>query len=123
MHAHERLDAWLRCRELTLAVYRLTQNWPKSELYGLISQVRRASVSAETNIAEGAAKRGPREFRRYLDISLGSLAEVASLLSLARDLEIVTAEQWTQIDPIHARAGKVTWFLYKSIRDRAKKTA
>lgn len=119
MHAHERLDAWLRCRELTIAVYRLTGDWPRSELYGLVSQVRRAAVSAETNIAEGAAKRGGREFRRYLDISLGSLAEIRSLLSLARDLAFMTSEQWSAVEEIHNRAGKVTWFLYKGVRDRA----
>lgn len=67
-------------------MYAGTADWPKSELYGLVSQIRRAAVSAEANIAEGAAKRGRRELRRFLDISLGSLAEVACLLRIAVDL-------------------------------------
>jgi four helix bundle protein len=85
MMPYERLDAWNRCHELVLKVYAVTRDWPRYEQYGLISQVRRAAVSAATNIAEGGAKRGPREFRRYLDISLGSLSEVSYLLRLARD--------------------------------------
>jgi four helix bundle protein len=116
MHAHERLDAWRLCRELTIAVYRMTQHWPRHEMFGLISQVRRAAVSAETNIAEGAAKRGPREFRRFLDISNGSLAEVASLLSLARDLAYLTPDAWKEVEETRDRAGRVTWLLYKSIK-------
>jgi four helix bundle protein len=122
MHAHERLDAWHRCRELTIAVYRVTQRWPKHETFGLTSQVRRAAVSAETNIAEGAAKRGPREFRRFLDISNGSLAEVASLLSLARDLTYLTQEGWTEIEALRDRAGRVTWLLYRSIKENTTRS-
>jgi four helix bundle protein len=55
MFAFERLDAWNRCHELTLLIYRVTGAWPSSERYGLTSQVRRAAISAEANIAEGAA--------------------------------------------------------------------
>src|ERR1700732_1371898 len=78
--AHERLKAWELCHELSLAVYRSTERWPVQERYGLTSQIRRAVVSAPTNIAEGAAKHGPSEFRRYLDIAMGSLAETSYLL-------------------------------------------
>jgi four helix bundle protein len=86
MLGHERLRAWELSYEFALAVYRCTEQWPKQERYGLTSQIRRAAVSVTTNIAEGAAKRGNREFRRYLDIALGSVAEVACLLKLAKDL-------------------------------------
>ncbi|MDH4348180.1 MAG: four helix bundle protein, partial [Gemmatimonadota bacterium] len=86
MFPFERLEAWRGCHELTLAVYSVTNTWPRHEQYGLISQSRRAAASAATNIAEGSAKRGPAEFRRYLDIVLGSLSELAYLLMLARDL-------------------------------------
>ena len=62
--AFERLTAWQACYRLALEIYCKTAPWPKHELYGLTSQVRRAAYSAAANIAEGAAKRGPREFRR-----------------------------------------------------------
>ena len=118
MCAFERLDAWHRCHELSLAVYRMTSNWPSVERFGLISQVRRATVSAEANIAEGSAKRGRAEFRRYLDISLGSLSELACLLRLASDLGILSTRDQKEVDKIREAASKLTWQLYKSMGPR-----
>jgi four helix bundle protein len=118
MFAFERFDAWHRCHELTLSIYGSTLKWPKSELYGLVSQVRRAAVSAEANIAEGAAKRGRREFRRYLDISLGSLSEVACLLRIARDLGYLSAAEAAELDVVRTAASKLTWRLTQSVTDR-----
>jgi len=66
-------------------------------------------------IAEGCAKKGPKEFRRYLDISLGSLSELSYTLMLARDLKILSQEDWARLDDIHRRAGCMTWLLYKSL--------
>jgi four helix bundle protein len=88
---YERFEAWKVSHELALAVYAATRGWPRSELYGLTSQLRRAALSAPTNIAEGSAKRGPAEFRRFLDYSLGSLSELAYLLRFARDGQFLTA--------------------------------
>lgn len=115
MTPFERLDAWHRCHELTLAVYAGTADWPKSELYGLVSQIRRAAVSAEANIAEGAAKRGRREFRRFLDISLGSLAEVACLLRIAADLGYLNGAGSDTLHQTRERASQVTWRLYQAM--------
>ncbi len=70
MMPYERLTAWAKCHELTLAIYRATESWPKQETYGLISQARRAAYSAAANMAEGAARQGAREYRRFLDLSL-----------------------------------------------------
>src|SRR5882762_312390 len=77
MMPYQRLNAWRSCHQLALATYRITQSFPKYELYGITSQMRRAAFSAPANIAEGSAKRGPREFRRFLDIPLGSFAELS----------------------------------------------
>jgi four helix bundle protein len=115
MAIYERLKAWERCHELCLAVYSATNTWPITERYGLISQARRAAHSAPANIAEGCAKQGPREFRRYLDISLGSLSELSYTLLLARDLTILPQEQWLGLDEMHRKAGGMTWLLYKSL--------
>jgi four helix bundle protein len=116
MMPYEKREAWKRCHELVLAVYAATQAWPRSELYGLTSQVRRASVSAATNIAEGAAKRGAREFRRYLDISLGSLSEVSYLLRLARELGYSSDETAAKLEITRTKASRVTWKLYSSMK-------
>jgi four helix bundle protein len=112
---HERLKSWLACHELTLAVYRLTRNWPAREQYGLTSQARRAAYSASANIAEGSAKRGAREFRRFLDMSLGSLAELSYVLLLARELGYLKSEDWGEIEALRDHAGRLTWGLYRAI--------
>src|SRR5215510_10206102 len=115
MMPYERLHAWKACDDLTVAVYKVTRAFPREELYGLTSQARRAAVSAAANIAEGSAKRGPREFRRYLDISIGSLSELSFVLRLARDLEYLSPETWNRLDELRRRAGFLTWQLYRSL--------
>lgn len=94
MKPHERFVAWRHCHRLTLLTYRLTQTFPKSELYGITAQMRRAASSAAANIVEGCAKRGSTEFRRFLDIALGSLAELSYFALLARDLKFLSTEDW-----------------------------
>jgi four helix bundle protein len=119
MPSHERFQAWKLCHELAVAVYRHTQMWPTQERYGLTSQIRRAAVSAAANLAEGAAKRGRREFRRYTDISLGSLGETSYLLMLARDLDLITPEVWEELEDLRKRAGGLTWRLARSLQESA----
>ena len=77
MMAYEGLRAWRAAHQLAVAVYKVTRSFPKSELYGMTSQLRRAALSIPANIAEGSAKRGTREFRRFLDIAVWSFAEVS----------------------------------------------
>ncbi|MGZ8392864.1 MAG: four helix bundle protein [Gemmatimonadales bacterium] len=119
---HERLKSWAACHELALAMYRLTKDWPANERYGLTSQARRASYSASANIADGSAKRGAREFRRYLDISLGSLSELSYILLLARDLGYLKAEAWGEIETLRDHAGRLTWGLYRAVDCKSSQT-
>ncbi len=116
MKRYKNLIAWQRCHELALAIYRATEIWPATERYGLTAQIRRAAASAPTNIAEGSAKRGKAEFRRFLDISLGSLSEVSYQLELARDLGFLREADWQAIEAARDAAGRVTWLLYRSLR-------
>ena len=118
MKPYRRLDAWRACHELVLAVYKITTGFPQSELYGLTSQIRRAAMSAPLNIAEGSAKRGPREFRRYLDIALGSLSELSYAFIMARDLEYVSDDEWKSIESLSDVAGRLTWRLYEPMAKR-----
>jgi four helix bundle protein len=113
---YEKLAAWERCHELALAVRKQTSSW--SEDRALSGQLRRASFSAAANIVEGCTKRGPTEFRRYLDISLGSLAEVEYGLRFAVDAKILQQTDWEVIDVARRRAQGTTRLLYKAICKR-----
>ena len=117
---HEKLKSWSACHDLALKVYQFTRAWPRQEEYGLIAQARRAAYSAAANIAEGAAKRGNAEFRRFLDISLGSLSELSYILLLARDLSYLKAEEWGEIEAVRDHAGRLTWGLYRSVNGRKR---
>ena len=86
---HKDLDVWKEAMKLAKEVYTLTARFPKEEMYGLSSQIRRASVSIPSNIAEGAARGSSKDFSRFLYISLGSLAELETQLLLAVDLGFI----------------------------------
>ncbi len=80
------LRVWERAHKLTVQIYRITAEFPRYELYGLTSQIRRCSASIAANIAEGCGKRGNNEFQRFLLIASGSASELDYHLLLARDL-------------------------------------
>ena len=102
---YERFDAWHACHKLALATYRLTSGFPKHELYGLTSQMRRAAFSAAANIAEGSARRGPFELRHFLDIALGSLSELRCAALFARDLELVSQKTGSRTTTLSTTRG------------------
>ncbi len=83
---HYKLAAWKEAMALVSAVYRVTQGFPKEELYGLSSQLRRSAVSIPSNIAEGAARQGSKEFAQFLNIAMGSISELETQLLIALDL-------------------------------------
>jgi four helix bundle protein len=115
---YEKLKSWAAGHELALAVYRATAAWPRQEQYGLVAQARRAGYSIAANIAEGSAKKGPKEFCRFLNISLGSVSELSYVLVLARDLGYVKAEQWGELEALRDHAGRLIWGLYRSLQTR-----
>jgi four helix bundle protein len=115
MLAHEKLRVWHLGHELTLSIYRATEHWPKHELYGLTSQVRRAAAAVPTNLAEGSAKRGTREYRRFVDIALGSISEVAYLLHLARDLGFLNPSDYARLDELRKQTGGLIWRLARAL--------
>jgi four helix bundle protein len=80
------LQVWAKSHQLTLAVYRATANFPKEELYGLTSQIRRSCSSIAANIAEGCGRRGNGEFHRFLQMAMGSASESEYHILLAHDL-------------------------------------
>jgi four helix bundle protein len=113
---YERFLAWEACHALNIAVATETDRWPRSERFELTAQLRRACWSAVANLVEGSAKRGTREFRRYLDISLGSLAELGYGLRFARDRSLITNEIYEGLEQTRVHAAKLTWGLYEAVR-------
>src|SRR5438552_18307349 len=120
MAPYERFAAWRECHALALEVYRATRSFPKEELYGLTSQARRAAFSAAANIAEGSAKRGSAEFRRFLDIAIGSLCELSYAILFVTELGLLSQEEGQRLAELRSRAGKLTWGLYKTVSRRAR---
>jgi four helix bundle protein len=116
VNSYERLDAWQAAHRLVLLIYRTTQSFPPEERFGLSSQLRRAAFAVAANMVEGAAKKGPREFRRYLDIAVGSIAELTYTLRLVRDLQLISEAQWQALEAQRDQVGRLTWGLYASMR-------
>ena len=87
---HKDLDVWNRAMDLAAEVYSITGQFPKEELFGLVSQTRRAAVSVPSNIAEGAARSSRKEYIQFRYVALGSIAELETQLLLATRLKFVT---------------------------------
>ncbi len=98
MRNYEDLKVWERSHKLCLEIYGLTSNFPSEEKFGLISQLRRASSSVPTNIAEGCGYDTPKEFTRFIKIASGSITEVAYLLRLSKDLDFISKENFEVIN-------------------------
>jgi four helix bundle protein len=86
------LDVWTKGRELVKLIYKLTKSFPRDELYGLTSQLRRAVISIPSNIAEGHSRHSTKDYVNFVSVAIGSLAEVDTQTILAQDLEYVTAK-------------------------------
>ncbi|HTO72671.1 MAG TPA: four helix bundle protein, partial [Gemmatimonadales bacterium] len=115
---YERFQAWAACHSLTLAVYKASRSWPDSERFSLTVQARKAASSAAINIVEGAAQRGAKEFRRLLDISVGSLSELSYLLVLIRDLGYLPKETYGELEALRDHASRLTRGLHRAIAKR-----
>ena len=89
MRDFRELKVWQKAHQLTLAVYKATRNFPKEELYGLTSQIRRSCASIPANIAEGCGRTGAAELARFLKIALGSASELEYHLLLSHDLGLI----------------------------------
>ncbi len=94
MQDFKKLKVWEKAHQLTLAVYKATMGFPKDELYGLTSQVRRACSSVPANIAEGCGRGGSAELNRFLRIAMGSASEAEYHLLLARDLHFLKVSDY-----------------------------
>ncbi|MCX8526252.1 four helix bundle protein [Chryseobacterium formosus] len=98
MRDFKKYDVWQSSHKIVLDIYQITSTFPKEELFGLTSQIRRSSVSIPNNIAEGCGRNSDKEFAQFLNIALGSLSESEYLLFLAKDLKYIESEAFERIN-------------------------
>ena len=98
MEDFKNLKVWAKARQLTLAIYQSTRKFPREEIYGLTTQIRRASASIGANIAEACGRRSDPEMRRFVQIARGSANELEYHRLLARDLQLLTPEEFKDLE-------------------------
>jgi len=98
MRDFKKYDIWKLSHVFTLKMYDLTKTFPKEEIYGIISQIRRASSSIPTNISEGCGRTSDAEFNRFLTIALGSASEVEYLITLSKDLNYIDEDSFSELN-------------------------
>jgi len=113
--SHRDLIAWQKAMELVVSVYKLSKSFPKEELYGLTSQLRRAAVSIPANIAEGQGRRSKTEFRQFLGNARGSLLELDTHLELALRLEYLNSKEHAAVQEQLREVGRIMNGLMRSL--------
>lgn len=117
MRDHTKLRAFELADSVALATYRVTKAFPKDELYGLTSQMRRASVSVPSNIVEGCTRESDTEYVRFLEIAFGSLRELGYQFSLATRLNYMNTDASEKVGPLLNECEKVLGGLLRSRRN------
>jgi four helix bundle protein len=117
---HRNLVAWQKGMDLVVEVYKLTQNFPGREIYGLSAQLRRAAISVPSNLAEGAANRTQSQFSQYLANALGSLNEIDTQLEIAFRLGYIQENEYTLINVLLDDCTALTYGLRKSLDPKIK---
>jgi four helix bundle protein len=97
MKGHHKLAVWKRSIDFVSAMYRITETFPKSEIYGLSQQMRRSAVSIPSNIAEGAGRNSKNEFKQFLSIAQGSVSELETQLFIASNLGFISKTDFTML--------------------------
>jgi four helix bundle protein len=111
------LQVWQRAIQLTVVIYRLTQGFPREEVYGLSSQIRRSAVSIPSNIAEGQGRLSVGEFRHFLGIARGSNHELQTQLEIARSLGFGDSVLINQAESLSQEVGKMIYALLESLHE------
>jgi four helix bundle protein len=119
MKTHKDLDVWNNAVELATKVYELTKMFPKEEIFGLTAQMRRAAVSIASNIAEGAARRGNKEFTHYLHMAAGSASELQTQLEIARRVGMANGADVENLQASTETISKMIFGLIRSVSDRS----
>ncbi len=118
MKSHKDLDVWKEAIELAKTVYLVTQDYPKEEMFGLVSQMRRAAVSIASNIAEGAARQGNKEFLQFLYIAIGSARELDTQIEISKTTSMGDKEKLSEAQESVNRVARMIQGLIRSIKQK-----
>ena len=121
MRDFRKIQVWLKSHELTLKLYKITSTFPKEELYGLTSQIRRASSSISSNIAEGCGRNTQAELARFVHIASGSASELDYHLLLARDLGFIEQETYPELEEAVSEIKRMLFGFEKTVSSNARK--
>lgn len=116
MQDFRQLKVWEKAHSLTLDVYKSSMAFPREEIYGLTSQIRRASVSIGANIAEGTCRKGDIDFARFLQIAMGSASELEYHLLLARNLNLLKTPDYERLSGQAVEVKRMLASLMKTLR-------
>jgi len=114
--SYQKLISYQKAKQLVLMIYRLTNSYPKEEFYCLVPQIRRAAISVVANIVEGYIKEKPKEYSRFLTISIGSLTELEVLIDISLELKYIGKDDFNEVSNLIVENKKL---LYRS-RKRAR---
>ena len=120
MRPHEKLDVWRAAMDFVVTVYKATESFPKEEKFGLTSQVRRAAVSVPANIAEGAARRSPKEFVHFISNAQGSASELETELLIAQRLGYLQESAYLEMRNTLGNIGRMLIGLTRHLERRVK---
>ena len=118
--SYKDLVAWQKSMDLVTAIYRTSGSFPKEELFGLTSQLRRAAVSIPSNIAEGQGRLSEKEFRHFLGLARGSLMELETQLQIAENLGYLKSESSAALMQVCAEVGRILNGLLASVSKQAE---
>lgn len=110
------LIVWQKAYALALDIYRATRRFPREELYGITSQLRRAAVSVPANIAEGYERQHRKEYLQFLMIAKGSLGEVETYILFSKDLSYINEEKFEKLEVLRGEVGKLLRGLINSLK-------
>lgn len=113
--SYRELDVWRCAIEMSVALYRLTRDFPREEVYGLTSQLRRAGVSVASNIAEGYGRSSRGEYRSFLGMARGSAMEIQTQLVIAHELGFGDPAKIGDVEKLADRAGKMLWAMREKL--------
>lgn len=115
LYGYKNLIAWQRADELAMQVYSVTVSFPKSEVFGITSQLRRAALSVPANIIEGYSRVNKKEFGRFLLIAYGSLAEVEYFITFSFKQNFMEKEEFDTLISLKDEVGRLVWRLHDSL--------